>query len=129
MANVCSAQELLDQARCFGVLNQHQMNLVTLGLLRQILLDNNPMANVDVQALLDAAKCFERLNPFQMAMVRTQLLCEILNVGIQQGCVYCSASSDPVDPPACDCALFYRRDNGTMWFWDPDDVEWVALLT
>ena len=87
------------------------------------------MAACDAQTLLNDGKCFQCLTPFQLAMVRTQLLCEILNVGSSgTGCVLCSAASDPVDAPTCDCALFYRRDNANMWFWDPDDVEWVPMM-
>lgn len=86
------------------------------------------MTNTSVQALLDSAQCFACLTPFQLALVRTELLSEILNVGMTLGCVQCSADSDPVDAPPCDCAIFYRRDNGDMWYWDPDDAEWVITM-
>jgi len=124
----CSPQDLLNVAKCFGCLTQDQLNLVSTSLLCQILQINNPMASCDAQTLLNDAKCFGCLTPFQLATVRTQLLCEILNVGILQTCVQCSASSDPVDAPACECALFYRRDNGNMWYWDADDAEWVITM-
>lgn len=129
MAN-CNVQNLLDTANCFSCLTEPQLSLIKASLLCQILKLSNPMANCDPQSLLDSAKCFECLTPYQLHVVVTQLLCEILNAGGTggSGCLLCSQSTNPVNTPACDCALFYRRDNGNMWFWDSTLGQWILLI-
>lgn len=126
----CNPQELLDASNCFGCLNAYQLSLVQASLLCRIYQASNPMASCSPQDLLNSASCFQCLNGYQLLLVSTQLLCEILNAGGAggQGCLLCSANSDPVDPPSCDCALFYRRDNMNVWLWNSGTAAWVLTL-
>lgn len=127
MAN-CNPQNLLETANCFSCMTEPQLSLIKVGLLCQILQNANPMASCDPQSLLDSARCFECLTPYQLHIIVTQLLCEILHAGSGSGCLLCSQSSDPVDAPECDCAIFYRRDNGNFWYWDATLVDWVLYI-
>lgn len=126
----CSAQDLLNVAKCFSCLSPYQLALIQTSLLCQILQNSNPVATCDIQSLTNSAKCFWGVAPGQLAIIQTQLLCEILNAGgaSGSGCLLCSQASNPVDAPACDCALFYRRDTGTMWYWDAVLAQWVMLI-
>lgn len=125
----CSPQELLDSANCFACLTGPQLAIIQTRLLCQILqVHSTTPVTCDVQTLLNNAACFWGLTGPQLAVIQTQLLCEILDVGASTGCLLCSAASDPVAAPACDCSLFYRRDNGTMWYWDAGSASWVPLI-
>lgn len=126
----CSVQDLMAVANFFNGLTGYQLALISTSLLCKILQNSNPVATCDVSSLLNDARCFECLTPYQNALIQSQLLCEILNAGGSSGagCLLCSAASNPVNPPTCDCALFYRRDTGAMWFWDVGLGQWVLLI-
>ncbi len=127
----CSAQELLEASNCLSCLTGPQLAIIQIKLLCQILQTHQatPVA-CDPQTLLNSAACFWGLTTPQLAVIQTQLLCEILSAGGAGGvgCLLCSANADPVVAPVCDCALFYRRDNGTMWYWDTGTGTWVPLI-
>lgn len=128
---VCSPQDLLNVGKCFACLTPYQLELVKTALLCQILQNSNPVATCDAQTLLNSAKCLECLTTAQLALIQTQLLCEILGsggVGGGTGSVLCSQASDPVTAPTGDCGLFYRRDNGNLWYWDSVLAQWILLI-
>lgn len=128
---VCSPEDLLNTSKCFACLTPYQLELVKTALLCQILQISNPMATCDAQTLLDNAKCLKCLTPGQLALIQTQLLCEIMSAGGTgggSGNVLCSQSSNPVSAPTGDCALYYRRDNGNLWYWDSALAQWILLI-
>lgn len=124
----CSAQDLMNAANCFASLSPYQLALVQTSLLCKILQKSNSVATCDVQTLTNDARCFWGVPSGQLAIIQTQLLCEILNAGGGTGCLLCSQSSNPVSAPSCDCALFYRRDTGAMWFWNATLAQWIMLI-
>lgn len=126
----CSASELVAAAKCFGVLDQWQLELVKTSLLCQILQLNDPMATCNVQELLNDANCFACLSQKDLEVIQTQLLCEILQAGGTggQSCNLCG-TADPTDDPTCDCATYYRTDTGEFWVWDDTGGDWVKILS
>lgn len=119
MAN-CSTNALLDASRQFQALDNRQLWLITATLLCQQLKAINPMASCDAGSLLQSAcdNKLECLENRQIWIVIAQLLCEILQSGGGGGnsCIIC-ADVDPVDAPACPCAIYYNRQTLAFWAW------------
>lgn len=125
----CNTSSLMAQASCFACLTMDQLQLVIAALLCQLLKTANPMASCDVATLLASARCFEGCTtPTQLMLIQTQLLCEILNNGGTPGGsgVTCLDASDPVDPPAGNCGIAYRKDTGSIWIWD--GTSWILRI-
>ena len=128
----CDAQSLLTASCKFDCLNSRQLEVVKAQLLCAILY-SNPMASCDAQTLLTAGKHFDQIGTKQLSVIQTQLLCEILQAGGGGSggatCILCG-TIDPVDAPAtCSCALYYRTNNGGVWFWDNAGAgAWVSLI-
>lgn len=80
----------------------------------------------DPQTLMTAAACFLCLNPTQLAAINTYLLCQIFSGGGTGGSGITCGTSDPVAAPAGTCGIYYRTDNGAVWFWN--GVAWVVLI-
>lgn len=125
----CTTSDLMQQASELSGLSPGQLELVKTVILCRILHLNNPMASCDVQDLLNDANCFSCLFPYQLSLIQTQLLCEILTSGGGSGssCLLCGAV-DPVNPPACACALYYNYATGSFWYWDSVLVLWTRLI-
>jgi len=129
----CTVSSLFKASAGFASLLAGQLQIVQTVLLCKILQANDPMADCTSQALLDAGKCYACLGPGQLQIIQTQLLCEILQAGGGGGssCLLCSPTADPVDPPECPCALYYRKDNGRFWYWEadpPNGPNWILFL-
>lgn len=122
----CSPQDLVDASRCLACLTPYQLELAKTALLCRIAQSHNVAVSCDVQTLMNQAACFHCISLGELAMIQTQLLCEILNAST--GCLLCSDSSDPVADPQCTCALFFRKDNAAMWYWDTITHAWIPLL-
>lgn len=128
MAN-CDAQELAEVGRCFGCLDDRQSVIVLLELLKEILLEINPMANCDVNDLLERGKCFGCLDTRGFWMVGLQFGCEILDAGASgQVCNRCE-EFDPNASPTCDCAHWTNTASGEMWYWRPLTATWVKYIS
>jgi hypothetical protein len=116
----CSTNALLDSSVQFQALDNRQLLLIIAQLLCQQLKAINPMASCDASSLLQSAcnNKLECLENRQVWIVIAQLLCEILIAGGGSGnsCITCG-TTDPVDPPTCDCAIHYRTDTGSFFVW------------
>lgn len=125
----CDPQELLDAAGCFACLVPQQLDVLRTKLLCDLLQQLNPMATCDPQSLMDSAACLACLTPNDHQIIQTQLLCELVEAGGVGGrtCVVCG-NTDPVDDPACACALGYNRATGSLWFWDDTAAAWKQLI-
>lgn len=125
----CSPQDLLSEASCFVCYPEKQRELMELVLLCRWLKTLDPMSDCSVQSLLSDSACFSCLEQGERDIVRTQLLCEILQAGGGTGgsCVLCG-TVDPVADPDCDCAFYYRTDNGAEWIWDDGAGLWRQIL-
>jgi len=124
------ANTLLSETKCYECLSPGIWQLLKLGLLKQILLANDPMADTSTNALLEAAKCYACLSPGLWQLIELGLLQQIVDAGGGgggggTGGVTCS-TADPVAAPANVCTLHYRTDNGSLWKWN--GAAWEALL-
>lgn len=83
------AQSLLSAANCYLCYGggKGTLDLIKLGLLRQILLANNSMADTSPQALLAAANCYACYapSPGLMKLLELGLLAQIVNAGGASG--------------------------------------------
>lgn len=130
----CSANALLNASKQFQGLNNRSLYITFAQLLCEWLKVINPMATCDARSILEAA-CASQFNCLpnrELFIVTAQLLCEILQAGGGSGtsCLLCG-TVDPVDAPACECALYYKRTpdgNGEFWYWDVDLVSWIPFL-
>lgn len=125
---VCNIQDLFDAAKCFAAIPRSQIPAVQTALLCAILQARNPVATCDVQSLMSDSACFFNLPSFMLEAIQTQLMCEILQAGSSgQSCLVC-ADSDPVNPPACSCALAVNRLTSSFWYWDSNLNKWFPLI-
>jgi hypothetical protein len=122
----CVPQDLLDAARCFVCLSPTQAQVIRIRLLCAIA-TSTPMAACDPNTLLEAANCLMCLSPGQLQAIEISLLCQIAGgsgggggTGITCGIV------DPVAAPTGSCGLYYRTDNGGVWYWS--GAAWVQLI-
>lgn len=116
----CSTNSLLEASRQFQALDNRQLYLVIAQLLCLQLKAVNPMASCDATSLLQSAcnNRFECLDNRQIWVVIAQVLCELLQAGGGSGnsCLLCG-DADPVDAPACECAIYYNRLTLRYWVW------------
>jgi hypothetical protein len=130
----CSANALLNASKQFAGLDNKSLYVTFAQLLCNWLKLLDPTAVCDAKSILQAA-CESQINCLNnrdIFIVTAQLLCEILQAGggSTSSCLLCG-TVDPVDAPACECALYYKRTpdgNGEFWYWDVDTVAWVKFL-
>jgi len=116
------ANSLLEASKCYeNCTAPGQWQLLKLGLLQQILLASNPMADTSVNALLEDAKCYACLSPGIWMLLELALLQQIVNNGGGGGggvgSVLCG-TVDPTTAPTGTCAIYYRTDTGTIFVWN-----------
>jgi len=132
------AQSLLSEANCYSchAANEFTATLLKLGLLRQILLASDPMADTSPQTLLAAANCYScyASNPFTLSMMELALLAQIAGgsgTGGLSGQLVLYTTTDPttdgVVPSNLNLpALAYRADGTQPLFnWDPVAHIWT----
>jgi hypothetical protein len=115
---------LAEVSACWACLSAQQHLAVQTYLLCQI-----SGMNCDPQTLIDAAKCFMCLSISQLQSINTYLLCMTYNAGGGgggSGCVECGIVN-PTVAPASNCCIYYRTDNGAVWFWN--GAAWIPLIT
>lgn len=118
----CNAQDLLDAARCFQCLTPWQLQMVRIRLLCAI--KDSQIVSCDPTVLLEAANCLSCLTPGQLDVVEASLLCQIMSSGGGGGTT--CGTVDPTVAPPSGCGLYYRKDNGGVWFWDGS--AWQVLI-
>ncbi len=125
---------LLSETRCYECLLPGMSQLLKLGLLKQILLANNPMADTSINALLEAAKCYECLPPGMQQLIELALLQQIAANGGGGGGggtiqVYQGAFADPngnlVPDDPTKPALYFPDGGGTLWQFNVLSQTWV----
>lgn len=118
------ANTLLSETVCYECLAPGQWQLLKLGLLKQILLANDPMADTSTTALLEAAKCYACLSPGMWQLLELGLLQQIVDAGGggSGGGVTCG-SGVPVAAPSGSCGLYYDNDTGIIYQWN--GAAWV----
>ena len=122
----------MSASKCFAPLAMgNQLQVLAVGILREMLAALNPMADTSPQSLMASASCFSVLSPGELAIIQTQLLCEILNSGGGGGGAACILSG-PVDPvaapPFCSAALYVNLVTSSFWYWDNGALAWYPLI-
>ncbi len=109
---------LLNDAKCYECLSPGLWQLLKLGLLQQILLASNPMADTSVNALLAAAKCYECLSPGMWQLLELALLQQIVDAGGGSGGggLTCGAGA-PVAAPASGCGGYINITDGSLFLY------------
>ena len=112
------ANTLFDETKCFECLAPGQWQLLKLGLLKQILLANSPMADTTVNTLLEAAKCYACLSPGMWPLLELALLQQIVDAGGAAGVggVTCGTGA-PVAAPASGCGLYVDDATGVLYMY------------
>jgi hypothetical protein len=130
-------QTLIDASKCYecyGASN-YNLELIELGLLRQILLASNPVADTTPQTLLAAAKCYAcyATSNYSLGLLRLALLVQIVNAGGTGGgggqlVVYTGASptADGLTPTdQTKAAIAYKIDGtGPTYVWNTTTHVW-----
>jgi len=121
---------LLRQASCYDCYASTGMGeLLKLGLLKDILLTLDPDAMTDPATLLKSASCYSCYGA-QAQLLELALLDSIASnldntVSGQTGVF--SGVADPVANPGVGSAVYYRTDNGKVWFWN-DGLAYPVVL-
>lgn len=86
----------------------------------------NPVPDT-TQALLTEANCLTCLVP--PGLVPALMIQAIRAIPVIGGssCLLCSIDTDPTDPPDCPCALHYRKDNSTLFYWYAELGQWFLF--
>lgn len=83
------AQTLLDETKCYqcNAPDLYALMLIKTGLLRQILLAQDPMADTSPQTLMNAGRCYECYAPnvYALMLMQTALLAQIVGGGSGTG--------------------------------------------
>jgi len=124
----CSPQALLAASRCFTCLDSKRLLEVMCSILCEILKIKKPMASCDIQSLMQSGACFNCLDDHQLLIVIAQFLCELLQSGGVSGAQILCGTVDPVNPPTAPCAIYYRADNGWVWYWNSIGAAWVSVI-
>jgi hypothetical protein len=127
MANTDPAS-LLAQAQCYDCAGL-PWQLLQLGLLKQLVLLSNPVADLSPQALMNQVSCYACLSPGQWQLLSLAMLSLLVQAGGTGGgsCLLCG-TVNPTTAPSCTCAIYYNRATGGFWDWDSDLNQWVQFL-
>ncbi len=119
------ANTLLADTACYECLGEAEWRMIQLGLLQQILLANNPMADTSANTLLEATKCYKCLGEAEWRMIELGLLQQIVDGGGGGGGgsgVTCG-NGVPVAAPTGSCGLYYDKLTNIIYQWD--GAAWV----
>lgn len=123
----CDPQTLVSAVGCqFNCLSGKMLAAIRIRLLCAIV-DKETMA-CDAQTLIDNAKCIESCVPNgMMAAIEIYLLCQIATntASGASGSTLCGVA-DPITAPTTTCAIYYRTDNGAVWYWSGS--AWIQLI-
>ena len=128
------ANSLLEAAKCYACLSEWP--LLKLGLLKQILLANNPVADTSVNTLLDQAKCYACLTPGFWPLLELALLQQIVNAGGGGGggsgsVLKGTGNPNGVVTSTVTAAIFYDPIAGSIWEFNGaanTNVGWVQIV-
>lgn len=119
------AQTLLEETTCYqcNAANGYSLEMIKLGLLRQLLLANNPNAMTDAKSLLQAASCYQcyAANSYMLKMLELGLLQQLVlnggGGGGPAGFVTCGTGA-PTTAPTSSCGFYIQTDSvpaGQVW--------------
>jgi len=123
-------QSLLNSAACYNNFSA-QFQLMKLGLLRLIVLNQNPMAATDPQSLLNSANCMNCYGPGAWPLLELALLQLIANGGGTGGggTTTLYGAFGGIAPAATGTATGQLAiDSGTGQGWVWNGTYWVALF-
>lgn len=113
------ADTLLESAKCYACAEGKQLQLLILGLLKEILLASDPSAMTDSDTLLESAKCYACAEGKQLQLLTIALLAQIADNGGGGGGgggVDCGAV-DPVAPPTSTCGVYINTVTDRVWWY------------
>lgn len=127
----CDPQILVTAASCFSC-QPVAVQIAILIRLACAIRDGETVA-CDPQSLINDANCILQCVPQGMTLAALiPVFCDIANGGGGGGgvsCVLCGTGADPVAAPGtCTCAVYFRTDNGSFFYWDDGTATWVTLI-
>lgn len=126
---VTDANSLLSEVACYNCVGLGGVGkLIELGLLRQILLALNPMADTSTNALLETVGCYNCLLPGQQTLIGLALLKQIVDGGLGAGGGVTYGTVNPTTAPVNDSGLYYNTTSGEVWIWNPITASWDLRL-
>ena len=123
-----TTNELMEQAKCYTCLPPGFWQLLKLGLLKQILLTVNNMADTSVNGLMEAAKCYTCVPPGNWHLLELALLKSISDGGGVGGGGVLYGTTDPTDAPASGSGSYYNTTSGEFWVWNSATSSWDQLI-
>jgi len=126
------SRTLLDAVKCYACQTPGTWQLLKLGLLQQILLAQNPMADTSPNALLAAAGCYACYSPGFWQLFELGLLQQIVDGGISGDVQVMSGAADPpVAAPANPAlaAIYYAIPGNSVYIWDVAGAAWIPVIT
>lgn len=134
MPLVCEPDDLMAEARCLNSCIPPGMELsVVIYLLTEILLSQDPMADIGTNNLLRQSRCFNScIPPGSQLAVANYLLCQIalngINVGVGTPQVF-SGNGAPVglqvgQNPALPAVYYDENVPSTTWIWNTGSGTW-----
>lgn len=121
----------MHSAREYNGLSSHQLEVLKVALLRQILISLDPMANISASAIMANADEFNALPTHVLQVLQTQLLCEISSTGVGGSSPQVlNGSGPPVAPPTVSPAIYF--DNApaaltTLYWWPTAGAAWIPF--
>lgn len=110
------ANTLLELTKCYQCAPPGEWQLLKLGLLKQLVLANDPMADTSPTALLELTKCYQCMPPGFWQLFELGLLQQIADAGGTGGGggIQCTVGI-PVAAPSSSCALAIDTTDGTIY--------------
>jgi hypothetical protein len=122
------ANSLLAEAACYGCTGQGLLQLLKLGLLRQLLLASDPMADTTPNTLLASAACYGCVSDKDRQLLELGLLKAIVDAGGLGTGGITTGTDAPTDPPASGAGVYYKTDTFNLYVWNPDTSNWDQLI-
>ena len=122
---------LLADVKCYACLPAGQIQLLTLGLLKQLVEAADPMADTTVNGLLAKAKCYACQSPGIWPLFMLGMLKQLADAGGTTGAtggVLCGVLNPPVADPGIDCCIYYNTATGDWWQWNDGAGTWDEVL-
>ena len=122
---------LLADAKCYSCQTPGTLQLLTLGLLKQLVEALDSMADTSVNGVLADAKCYSCLPPGMYPLIMLGLLKQIVDaggVGTGTGGVLCGVLNPPVADPGVACCIYYNTTTGDWWQWNDGAGTWDEVL-
>jgi|GEM_PF-2034991 len=125
MATAIDPTQFLEAAKCsFQCIPPGMIWYAVLAALTDVA--NGDPVPTDTNEIIDEARCLSQCIP--AGFLPYAILAAVSNIsggGTGGSGVECGAA-DPAAAPSGSCGLYYRTDNGNLWFWD--GAAWQAMI-